>query len=104
VVIRFINAFSDTAVDKRINVFSTRRNNNLFTGVNANVVTGFSNQPFINIPDTLIIRRTANPTVELARINTITFSNRRVYTLYARGNTAMASGARARSLVWYTHR
>lgn len=104
VVIRFINALSDTAADKRINVFSTRRNNNLFTGVNANVVTSFSNQPFINIPDTLIIRRTANPTVELARINTITFSNRRVYTLYARGSTAMATGVRARSLVWYTHR
>ncbi len=104
VVLRFANVLNDTAADKRVNVFSFRRNANLFTAVDANSITAFSNQPFINIPDTLVIRRTSDPTVELARINTITYSNRRVYTIYARGNTAMATGAKARGLVWYTHR
>lgn len=103
VVLRFVNVLSDTATDKRVDVFSFRRNANLFSGVNVNAVTSFTNQPFINIPDTLVIRRTSNPTVELARINTITFSNRRVYTLYARGSVTVSSGIRGRSLVWYTH-
>lgn len=102
-VIRFANALNDTATDKRVDVFSARRNANLFAGVSAGSVTAFSNQPFINLPDTLILRR-AGTSTELARINNITFANARVYTLFARGNTAEATGAKARALAWYVHR
>ncbi len=101
--LRFIQAFADTAVDKRVDVYSTRRNNNLYTNMVPGMVSSFSNQPFIDLPDTLIVRRSGT-TTELARINNVTFGNTRVYTLYLRGNAGVATGSKARSLTFYVNR
>jgi hypothetical protein len=101
--LRMVNALVDTATDKRVDVWSTRRNNNLFTNVQPGSVGAFTNQPFINFPDTLIVRRAGTAT-ELARLQNITFANQRVYTIFLRGDVIVPSGAKARTLTWYTNR
>jgi hypothetical protein len=100
--IRFISALNDTAVDKRVDVWSARRNSNLFAGIQPGGITNFTTQPFINFPDTLIVRRAGTMT-ELARLNNITFANQRVYTMYLRGDVLL-TGVKARTLTWYTNR
>jgi hypothetical protein len=100
--LRFIHAMADT-VGKRVDVWSTRRNNYLYTAVLPGVVSSFSIQPFIDISDTLIVRR-AGTTTELARFNNIIFANTKVYTIYLRGNVALTTGTKARSLSWYTNK
>lgn len=100
--IRFINALRDTA-GRTVDVWSTRRNNNLYSNVPSGLISSFSNQPFLNIPDTLIVRR-AGTTNELARLNTITFANQRIYTILLRGDVTVTSGTRARTLTWVTNR
>ncbi len=101
--LRFVQALADTAADKRIDVYSARRNNNIYTNVLPGTVTSFSNQPFINFSDTLIIRRSGT-TTELARINNVIFTNTRVYTLFLRGNAGVATGSKSRSLTFYVNR
>lgn len=101
--LRFVNTLVDTAADKRIDVWSARRNNNLFANVLPGSVGAFTNQPFINFPDTLIVRR-AGTTTELARLQNITFANQRVYTIFLRGDVKVASGVKAKTLTWYANR
>lgn len=100
--LRFVHSLVDTAVDKRVDVWSARRNANMFAGILPGAVTNFTNQPFLNYPDTLIVRRVGT-TTELARINTITFANTKVYTLFLRGDVRL-TGTKARTLTWYSHR
>jgi hypothetical protein len=100
--LRFIHSLVDTATDKRVDVWSARRNANIFAAIQPGAVTNFTNQPFINFPDTLIVRRTGT-TTELARINTITLANTKVYTLFLRGDVRL-TGTKARTLTWYTNR
>jgi len=100
--LRFINGLTDTA-GKRIDLWSARRNANLYANIPYGSISSFSNQPFINIADTLIIRR-AGTMQEFARINTITFANQKVYTIFLRGDVLLSTGAKARTLTWVTNR
>jgi hypothetical protein len=100
--VRFVNLLTDTA-GKRIDIWSARRNANLFANVPYGTISSFTNQPFINIADTLIIRRTGT-TQEFARINTITLANQKVYTIFVRGDVLLSTGAKARTLTWVTNR
>ena len=100
--VRFVHAMLDTA-DRRVDIWSARRNNNLLTNVLPGTISTFSNQPFINFPDTLIVRRAGTMT-ELARLNNITFANQRVYTVLVRGDVRLTTGAKARSVAWFTNR
>jgi hypothetical protein len=99
--IRLVHALADTA-NLRIDIWSTRRNNNLYSSILPGTVTSFSNQPFINLGDTLIVRR-AGTQFELARLNNIIFGNGRQYTLVYRG-TNVTTGTRARTLTFYTNK
>ncbi len=100
--VRFVNLLTDTA-GKRVDIWSARRNANLFANVPYGSISSFTNQPFINLADTLIIRRTGT-TQEFARINTITLANQKVYTIFVRGDVTQSSGAKARTLTWVTNR
>jgi hypothetical protein len=100
--LRFIHAMNDT-VGKRVDVWSTRRNNYLYTAVLPGTVSSFGIQPFIDVSDTLIVRR-AGTTTELARFNNIIFANTRVYTIYLRGNVTLTTGTKARSLTFYANK
>jgi hypothetical protein len=100
--VRFVNLLTDTA-GKRVDIWSARRNANLFANIPYGSISSFTNQPFINIADTLIIRRTGT-TQEFARINTITLANQKVYTIFVRGDVLLSTGAKARTLTWVTNR
>jgi hypothetical protein len=102
--LRFVNAMTDTAiVNPRVDVWSARRNNNLYTNINPGATTSFTNQPFIALGDTLIVRR-AGTLTEVARLNNITFADTKVYTLYLRGDAMLTTGVKARTLTWYSNR
>jgi hypothetical protein len=101
--LRFVHTLVDTAADKRVDVWSARRNNNLFANVQPGSVGAFTNQPFINFPDTLIVRRAGTMT-ELARLSNITYANQRVYTIFLRGDVKVATGLKARAVSWYANR
>ena len=102
--IRFINCMVDTGVaaTQRVDVWSARRNNNLYTNVSTGTISSFSNQPYIALGDTLIVRR-AGTTTELARLNNITFGETRVYTMFLRGQVNV-TGTKAKTLTWYTNK
>ncbi len=102
VSLRLVHAMVDTA-DRRVDVWSARRNNVLYSNVLPGAIFSFSNQPFINIPDTLIVRR-AGTTTELGRINNVTFADQRIYTLFLRGDVRLTSGAKARGITFYANR
>lgn len=102
--LRFISAWTDTAVVFRgVDVWSTRRNNNLYSNVMPGTTTSFSTQPFIDLSDTLIVRR-AGTTTEIARLNNIVFANTRAYTIFLRGSSELSTGLKARTLTWYTNK
>lgn len=100
--LRFVNLMTDTA-GKLVDLWSARRNANIYSNVRFGGISSFSSQPFINLPDTLIIRR-AGTTQEFARINTITLANQKVYTVFVRGDVLLSTGAKARTLTWVTNR
>jgi hypothetical protein len=100
--LRFINLLTDTA-GKNIDLWSARRNANLYANIPYGSISTFSNQPFINLNDTLIVRR-AGTLQEFARINTITLANQKVYTVFVRGDVLQSTGAKARTLTWVTNR
>ncbi|MCU0403522.1 MAG: DUF4397 domain-containing protein [Chitinophagaceae bacterium] len=101
---RFINCMVDTGATatQRVDVWSSRRNNYLYTNVATGTISSFSNQPFINLGDTLIVRR-AGTTTEIARLNNIIFGDTRVYTMFLRGQVNV-TGTKAKTLTWYTNR
>ena len=101
-IIRLVHAAADSA-DRRIDIWSTRRNNYLYTNIPSGSVGSFISQPQFSVADTLIVRR-AGTMNELTRINNIIFTDQRVYTLVYRGKEGLTSGARARSLIYYLHR
>ncbi|HSK12160.1 MAG TPA: DUF4397 domain-containing protein [Phnomibacter sp.] len=100
--LRVINAMKDTGANQRVDIWSARRNNTLYTNIQTGTIGAFANLAFINIPDTLIVRR-AGTTTELARINTITFANTKVYTLILRGEVNV-TGTKAKTLTWFSNR
>jgi len=101
-VMRLIHAAADSA-NQRVDIWSARRNNYLYTNVASGTVGSFISQPQFSVADTLIVRR-AGTMQELTRINNIIFTNQRVYTLVFRGKEGLTSGAKARSLIYYLHR
>jgi hypothetical protein len=100
--LRLIHAAADSA-DRRIDIWSSRRNNYLYNNIPSGFVGSFIIQPQFSVADTLIVRRAGTMT-ELARINNIIFTDQRVYTLLYRGKEGLTSGTKARSLIYYLHR
>ena len=104
--LRFIHAVMNDTAGKTVDVYSARKGANVFTNVAPGTVLNFADQTYSNIIDTLIIRRSGVTAWELARINGVSFSNRRVYTAIYKGNTTITAttNARVRSVVVYNNR
>lgn len=101
--LRFVHAAMNDTVGKRVDVFSARRNGNIFSNYAPGQASSFTNFPFNSqIPDTIIVRRSGT-TMELARINNITFGHTRVYTLVFRGNVAV-TGTKGKALTYYVNK
>ena len=101
--LRFIHAVMNDTAGKTVDVYSARQGGNIFTNVSPGTVLNFSDRTYSTTSDTLIVRRSGT-TQELARMNTISFSNRRVYTAIYRGNTTLTTGTKARGVFVYNNR
>ncbi|MDB5251266.1 MAG: hypothetical protein JWP27_435 [Flaviaesturariibacter sp.] len=103
--IRFIHAVhNDTAVGKTVDVFSTKQKANIFTNVAAGTATGFLYFPIPTTSggDTVILRRSGT-LYEIARINAMTQSSGRVYSLLYRGTATgvLTTSSKYRGLTSY---
>ncbi|NDC76557.1 MAG: DUF4397 domain-containing protein [Chitinophagia bacterium] len=98
--IRFANLiFARTAVPA-VDIFSIKRQANIFSNVATNAVTGFI--PFAtDIADTLFVRA-AGTTTNLTQLNGILPREKRSYTVVFRGNYQVTSGTSARTLTSFT--
>lgn len=98
--IRFANLiFARTAIPA-VDIFSIKRQANIFSNVATNAVTGFI--PFAtDIPDTLFVRAVGT-TVNLTQLNGILPREKRSYTVVFRGNYQVTSGTSARTLTSFT--
>lgn len=101
--LRFVHAVLNDTLGMNVDIFSTRRNGNIFSNIKPGTVSGFSTLPYnTQLNDTLFVRRTGTLN-NLTSINNIGFSNQRVYTLYYRGDAILTSGTKARLLTTYIH-
>ncbi len=108
--LRFIHAVvDDTAkaaqktVDS-IDVFSTRNNRNIYSGITPGTVTTFSQFAYTaQLSDTLYVRRVRN-TINLDTLNNVSFDNQRTYTLYFQGDGNLNTGTKERHLATYVHK
>ncbi|HNR16292.1 MAG TPA: hypothetical protein PKG90_06480 [Chitinophagaceae bacterium] len=94
--LRFANfVFSKTTVPA-VDIFSKRRNQNIFTNIQVTDVTGFI--PYASaLTDTFLVRETGTMN-QLAALNGLTPTARRSYTLVFRGRYGTTSGTIARTL------
>ncbi len=96
--LRFVHAVLNQPVG--VDVFSTRTGANVFTNVNR-----ASASPFIELPsnsftnDTLIVRATGT-TTEIARFNGFPRTDQRIFTAIFRGDATVATGTKARALIY----
>ncbi|MDE3236335.1 MAG: DUF4397 domain-containing protein [Bacteroidota bacterium] len=95
--LRFIHGVLDDAPNA-IDIYSIRAASNIFSAYTPGQVSNFIQLPYNTLSDTLIVRR-AGTTTELARMNAVSFSNRRVYTLYYKGSMNL-TGAKAKGLAY----
>jgi hypothetical protein len=101
--LRFIDAVMNDTAGKKVDVYSFRAKANIFTSVSPGGITNFNSIAYNSIPDSFSIRRSGS-TFELARVNTVSFTNnQRVYTLLYRGDGTLTSGTKARGGLVYNN-
>jgi hypothetical protein len=103
--IRFIHAVMNDTAGKFVDIYSARNAGNIFSNVSMGSVSNFVTLPrTTTLSDTIIVRR-AGTTQELARVNGVAISNRRVYTIIYRGNTTITAttNVRARGVFVYNN-
>ncbi len=83
----------NSVVVPAIDIFSVKKNANLFTGINKTDVTDFISIP-ANINDTLIVRATGTTTA-LAQFNSFIPTPKRSYTMVFRGRYGLTGTANA---------
>lgn len=94
--VRFANFIYSAAAVPAVDIFSVKRQANVFTNVSATEVTGFI--PFAsNTSDTLIVRSTGT-TTSLAELKGFNPTRKRSYTVVFRGRYQSTSGTIARTL------
>jgi hypothetical protein len=94
--LRFAHFAYSTAAIPNVDVYSTRRAQNIFTNVALTSVTDFI--PYASaISDTLYVRETGK-TVNLAGINGFSAITKRSYTVIFRGSYRLTTGTAARTL------
>ena len=98
--IRFANFIFARIAVPAVDIFSIKRQANIFSNVATNTVTGFI--PYASdIADTLFVRA-AGTTTNLTQLNGILPREKRSYTVVFRGNYQVTSGTSARTLTSFT--
>lgn len=99
--LRFIDAVMNDTVGKKVDVYSFRAKANIFSSISPGGVTSFNSIAWNSVSDSFSIRRSGT-TFELARLNTVSFTNnQRVYTLLYRGDGTLTTGTKARGALVY---
>lgn len=100
--LRFVHAVLNDTVGKTIDVFSARRNGNIFTGIKPGQIVNFQSQPFNSqVADTLSVFRSGTKFALFA--TPFSVGNERAVTLIYRGNADLTTTPKARSLAVYVH-
>lgn len=100
--IRFVHAVLNDTTGKNIDVFSARRNANIYNDIKPGQIVNFQNFPFNSqVSDTLYVRRAG--TLQNLAITTGLFGNQRAYTFIYRGDGNLTTGTKARVLFPYLH-
>ncbi|MEO7311448.1 MAG: DUF4397 domain-containing protein [Chitinophagaceae bacterium] len=100
--LRFINAVYNDTVGKTIDIFSAKRNGNLFSNAVPGKIFDFTTLPYnAQFADTLFVRRSGT-LINFASviIGAGGFGNQKSYTLYFRGDMLLTTGAKARSVTY----
>lgn len=106
--LRFINAVINDTPGLAVDLYSTRKNANLFTKIKPDSVTSFQALAYnAQLNDTIFVRRsgtTFNLAV-VAKAGGLVFTpgNQRSYTICFQGNGTLTTGTKARSLVGYVN-
>jgi hypothetical protein len=99
--IRLVNAVVTDTTGKNVDLYSVKMKANIFSNVPKGSATSFQCFHVPNGNDTLILRRPGITTWELGRINGITQSSQRVYTIVYKGTTTITTGTKARTIISY---
>ena len=92
--LRLIHAVLNDTANRSIDLYSARRNGNIFTNVKPATISNFVAFPYnAAVNDTLIVKRTGT-NFELARLNAVSFGNQRHYTITYRGHGDSTSAKR----------
>lgn len=100
--LRFVHAVLNDTAGKNIDVFSTRRNANIYNNIKPGQIVNFSNYPYNSqLSDTLYVRRAG--TLQTLATTIASFGNQRAYTMVYRGDGNLTSGTKVRSMIPFLH-
>ncbi len=100
--LRFVHAVLNDTAGKNIDVFSTRRNANIYNNIKPGTITSFSSLAYnTQLNDTLYVRRAGT----LFNLSSAVFGagNQRVYTIVYRGNGDLTTTTKARLMASFVH-
>ncbi|MCA6452429.1 MAG: DUF4397 domain-containing protein [Chitinophagaceae bacterium] len=101
--LRFVHAVWNDTTGKTIDIYSARRNANIFTSVKPGEIKTFNSfASNTQLSDTLYVRRSGTQ-ITLSQLNGVSFANQRSYTLVYRGDGNLATGTKARALATFLH-
>src|ERR1035437_9592013 len=94
-------ALTDT-LGKNVDIYSTRYATNIFSNISPGTTTAFTTQAYTLPADTLIVRRPGRLDT-LARLNIVSFSRQRAYTLVYKGQPGTTTAPKGRALITYVN-
>ncbi|HET9056783.1 MAG TPA: hypothetical protein VFN30_08050 [Chitinophagaceae bacterium] len=94
--LRFVNLIHSKTAIPSVDIFSIKRNGNVFTSIPTGTVTGFLRYA-AELSDTLLVRETGTTNL-LFQLNGLNLARKRSYTLVFRGRYQSTSGTLARTL------
>jgi hypothetical protein len=101
--VRFAHMILNDTAGKKVDVYSYRQATTIFSNISPGTVTDFISVAAPTTLDTISVRR-AGSTLELARINGISYVKTRLYTILFKGNPGSTSGTKGRSAIIYNNR
>lgn len=100
--VRFVHAVLNDTAGLNIDVYSTRRNANIFNAIKPGQIVNFQTLPYNSqLSDTFYVRRAG--TLQTLATSIGSLGNQRAYTFIYRGNGDLTTGAKARVLSSYLH-
>src|ERR1035437_5756909 len=100
--LRFIHAILNDTLGKNVDIYSTRYATNIFSNISPGTTTAFTTQAYTLPADTLIVRRPGRLDT-LARLNIVSFSRQRAYTLVYKGQPGTTTAPKGRALITYVN-